>query len=161
MVSDDRQNTLLERQIEAVAGDFRLIVHMLDADGQARWHLAARSVAPAPPGWVSISCGRERTTLAAMHAVEAEANRRADTAPGAQPLQGQARLKHAGVEFLLAPVASRGTSWTIYPTSGPANGADSGASYGDNSFPDAFEAAQAAIDTWLTLHPADRGSTVH
>ncbi len=161
MAFDDPQNALLERQIEAVAGDLRLIVHMLDADGQATWHLAARSVPPALPGWVSISCGRERTTRAAMCAVEAEADRHASATPGSQPPQAQARLEHLGVEFLLAPVASRGTLWTIYPASGPATGADSGTAYGDDSFPDAFGAAHAAIDNWLASHPADRVHTLH
>jgi len=161
MTFDDPQNALLERQIEAVAGDLRLIVHMLDADGQATWHLAARSVPPAPPGWVSISCGKERTTQAAMHAVEAEASRRASAGPGSQPTQGQSRLKHLGVEFLLAPVAPRGTQWTIYPASGPENGVDSGTAYGEDSFPTAFEAAQAAIDRWLSSHPHDGLHMVH
>ncbi len=157
MAIDDPQNALLERQIEAVLGDLRLIVHTLDMDGQAIWHLAARSVPPAPPGWISICSGSEPTTQAAMCAVEAEASRWASAMPGSQPPQGQARLKHCGVEFLLTPVAPRGTMWAIYPASGSAEGTIDG----EDSFRKAFEAAQAAIDRWLNLHPADRVRTIH
>lgn len=143
-------------------GNLRLVVHTLGSGGQATWHVAERTSPSADAAWVSIACGQENTTTAAMSMAEAEASRLTYAATsGDPPPTEQARLEHLGVAFFLAPIVPVGTLWTIYPASEPADGADSGVVFGEGSFETAIGQAQAAIGTWLLAHPDDRVSAIH
>jgi len=143
-------------------GNLRLVVHTGGSTGQATWHVAKRASPSADAAWVSIACGQENTTTAAMSMAEAEAARLTHAAISHNPPPTeQARLEHLGVTFFLAPIVPMGTLWTIYPASELADGADSGVVFGEGSFAIAIGQAQAAIGIWLLAHPHDRVSVAH
>jgi hypothetical protein len=69
------------------------------------------------------------------------------------------QLEHRGIRFSIQRVSRYDADpeylWTIYPASGPADGARSGRMEGQRAFLRAYKEAQASIDEWLAEHPGD------
>jgi hypothetical protein len=73
------------------------------------------------------------------------------------------QLEHRGVRFSIQRVswydADPEYLWTIYPSSGPADGARSGRTEGQRAFLRAYKEAQALIDEWLVGRPGDAAAS--
>lgn len=72
----------------------------------------------------------------------------------------QQKLRYRSVSYL---IDARGPicEWSIFPGSGPRDGAAGGVargSKGQGAFRAANDAAQAAIDAWLAEHPQDESA---